>query len=147
MPVKRPRTEPKSAPKVVETRGRRPTYKDPKEFRTRVDEYFDDCDKNKVFPDEKGMYVFLKIFEEDLEPLLSQENPDAEEYLRILKLAKYRRESWLSRNMVSDNRMTNGCMNALKQEQNGGYTDRPAVDKSKSVRIIMPDGMTVDTFK
>jgi hypothetical protein len=112
-----------------------------------VDEYFTECNELGVFPDEKGMYVFMNIFEEDIEPLISEENPDAEEYLRILKLARYRRESWLSRNMVADNKMASGCMNALKQEQNGGYTDRPIADKKQRVEVVLPGGMTMDLFK
>ena len=40
-------------------------------------------------------------------------------------MAAARRESWLIRKMTSDNKAVQGCLNALKQPQNGGYTDRP----------------------
>ena len=46
-----------------------------------------------------------------------------------------RRTSWLSRHMVADNKKTNGCMNALKQEENGGYMDKPADNGEKVLRI------------
>ena len=147
MPRKAEEDKPISAPAVRDTRGGKPTYSDYRTFRKKVDEYFVECDELGVFPDEKGMYVFMGIFEEDLEPLIADENPKANEYLRILKLARYRRESWLSRNMVADNKKANGCMNALKQEQNGGYTDRPVVDKKQRVELVLPDGMTMDLFK
>jgi hypothetical protein len=133
--------KPATGPKVkTDTRGRRPEYSDYREFRKKVDEYFVQCEEDGVFPDEKGMFIHLNIFEEDLDALIDPENEYANEYLRILKLARYRRESWLSRNMVRDNKMANGCMNALKQEQNGGYTDRPAAGKQQKVQIILPNG-------
>lgn len=139
--------KPVSAPKVAETRGMRPKYPDYRVFRNKVDEYFNLCDDAGVFPDEKGMYLHLGIFEEDLDPLIGEDNPDALEYMRVLKLARYRRESWLSRNMVRDNKMANGCMNALKQEQNGGYIDRPSGSKKQTIEIVMADGVSKDLFK
>lgn len=142
------RPKPISAPKIGETRGRRPLYNDIKDFAKAVDDYFTDCDNLGVFPDEKGMFVFMKIFEEDLEPLLSPENPNCDEYARVLKRAKYRRESWLSRNMVADNKMANGCFNALKQENNGGYSDRGVQDKTeKKLKILFPTGIGVEAFQ
>ena len=148
MAAPRKKADPVTAPPVIEeTRGRRPSYNDYKVFRKKVDEYFADCDQKGIFPDEKGMYVFMDIFEEDLDPLLSSENKNASEYIRVLKRAQYRRESWLARNMVADNKKASGCMNALKQEQNGGYRDRAEANKTKRVQVIMPDGMTMDLFK
>lgn len=141
------KTAPISSPPIRDTRGGRPTYSDYRKLQTKVNEYFASCDDDGVFPDEKGMYVFLGVFKEDIEQYLDDSNPKAEEYARILKLAQYRRESWLSRNMVADMRKATGCMNALKQEQNGGYTDRPVVDKKKRVEVIMPEGMSMDLFK
>lgn len=147
MPKKQEEGKPVAAPAIKDTRGGRPKYNKYRDFRKKVDEYFVECNELGVFPDEKGMYVFMNIFEEDIEPLISEDNPDADEYLRILKLARYRRESWLSRNMVADNKMASGCMNALKQEQNGGYTDRPISDKKQRVEVVLPGGMTMDLFK
>lgn len=148
MAVAKERPKPISAPKIGENRGRRPQYNDVKDFSKAVDDYFAECDNLGVFPDEKGMYVSMKIFEEDLEPLLDPENPDAPEYARVLKRAKYRRESWLSRNMVADNKMANGCFNALKQEANGGYADRGVQDKTeKKLKILFPSGIGVEAFQ
>ena len=139
------KSKPVSAPPAGETKGGRPQYNDFTVFQARVNEYFQLCDQQGVFPDEKGMYVFLRIFEEDMDRLYARENGD--KYRDVTKLARYRRESWLSRNMVADNKMASGCMNALKQEMNGGYTDRPKADRGKSVRIILPDGTDMSLFK
>lgn len=147
MPKKASESKPIPAPAVRDTRGGTPTYADYRVLRKKINEYFEECNENGWFPDEKGMFVFLNIFEEDLDALTAPDNPTADEYKRILKLAQYRRESWLSRNMVADTRMATGCMNALKQEQNGGYTDRPAADKRQRIEVVLPDGETMDLFK
>lgn len=147
MAKKTEKSAPVSSPPIRDTRGGRPTYSDYRKLQSRVNEYFANCEESGVFPDEKGMYVYLGVFKEDIEEYISESNPKADEYSRILKLAQYRRESWLSRNMVADQRMAQGCMNALKQEQNGGYTTRPVVDNKKRVEIILPDGATMELFK
>ena len=147
MPKKEEKTAPVSSPPIRDTRGGRPTYSDYRRLASKVNDYFKECEGAGVFPDEKGMYVYLGVFKEDIEQYLEDTNPKAEEYARILKLAQYRRESWLSRNMVADMRKASGCMNALKQEQNGGYTDRPVADKRQRVELVLPDGMTMELFK
>ena len=122
-------------------------YKDFKKFQKAIDDYFEECKAdNDRMPDLRGMYVSMGILDEDVEELLA-DNPHADKYIRALKFAQYRRESWLSRNMVADNKKSYGCMNALKQEQNGGYTDRPVVDKKQRIEIVLPDGATMDMFK
>jgi hypothetical protein len=62
-------------------------------------------------------------------------NRDYEEFRRIFSNAKLRRESWLARHMVADNKKANGCMNALKQEENGGYSDRKMDSGEKTLRV------------
>lgn len=57
------------------------------------------------------------------------------QFRNAFEYAKCRRESWLTRKMVSDNKAANGCMNALKQKKNGGYTDRPVESNDKSLTI------------
>ena len=128
------RTKPIPAPRIAETRGGTPLYNDPAAFQSAVLAYFDECEEAGCFPDEAGMFVALKIFEEDLQRLYEKE--DGWKYERVMKVAKLRRESWLARNMVADNKLTNGCMNALKQERNGGYNDRPKASEQKRVVVV-----------
>lgn len=131
---------------IRETRGGRPQYNDYRKFRKAVDDYFAYCAELDEFPDEKGMYIYIDFFEDDIAKLLDG-NPKADEYLRILKLAQYRRESWAVRHMAKGDKASYGYMNILKQEQNGGYTDRPVVDKKQRIEIVLPDGATMDMFK
>lgn len=133
---------------MAETRGRRPTYTDYKDLRKKVDEYFDKCAEVDEFPDEKGMLLHLRIFKDDVDALVDDSNENAYEFQRIFEIAKYRRESWLSRHMVADNKKANGCMNALKQEQNGGYADRSADRGKQQTLNIKIDGVGGwDAFK
>lgn len=126
--------------------GQRPEYNNYVDLQRKVDEYFNKCAENDEFPDEKGMYLYLRVFKEDLEVKCEDSYPGHEEYRRILKEAQYQRESWLARHMVSDAKRANGCMNALKQEQNGAWIDRPD-KKQQTVKVELPAGMSWDSFK
>jgi hypothetical protein len=127
-------------------------YKTAAEFGNAIDEYFSLCkQENDTFPDEAGMIEHLGISPDTIERYKkagSKTAPeDAEEtdksYAQHLARAKLRRESWLARNMVSDNKRAQGCFNALKQEKNGGYVDRPQ-DTTQSGEMtikVQIDGM------
>ena len=119
-------------------------YKTPQELKTAVDKYFADCDHDHVFPDEAGMRVKLGLIGD-----LASEYEEADEgYRRVFDYARDRRESWLTRRMASDARAAQGCMNALKQEKNGGYIDRPEKTNQKQVVEIKFSGnIGKDDFK
>lgn len=120
---------------MAETRGRRPDWNDYKKLRKAVDEYHEACEAEDKFPDYDGLLLSLQIDREDVKAMIADDAPDAAEFQRIFTIAKMRRTSWLSRHMVADNKKTNGCMNALKQEENGGYMDKPADNGEKVLRI------------
>lgn len=120
---------------MAETRGRRPQWNDYKKLRLAVDEYHEKCEAEDKFPDYDGLLLSLQIDREDVKAMIADDAPDAAEFQRIFTIAKMRRTSWLSRHMVADNKKTNGCMNALKQEENGGYMDKPKDDGEKVLRI------------
>ena len=40
---------------------------------------------------------------------------------------------WLENQMVTESGRSSGCMNALKQEKNGGYADKAALREQKLV--------------
>lgn len=135
---------------TLERRGAKPTrdtYDTPAKLRKAIDDYFDLVLKKDVLPDEAGMLLFLGLRKRDFDYYCSEENKHREAYIDILEEAQLRRESYLSRVMSSDNKRAQGCMNALKQEKNGGYGDKP--DKgAKKIEVIvsgMPGGM--DAFK
>lgn len=114
----------------------------PEEFEKKVKFYFKDCEElRKVFPDEAGLLNFLDIEDEEYEAL-----KEADGYKRILRWARRRRTSWLERQMVVNNRAANGCMNALKQEHNGGYSDRPVERKERKL-IVKLEGLAADFGK
>lgn len=125
-------------------KGRPPEYKEPVVLKKAVDRYFNDCDERDIFPDFAGMKVALRLLDSDIEEFLAEDNSDRDEYRAVLESARDRRESWLSRRMVKEPKCANGCMNALKQEKNGGYMDKSKDKEAPTVKIefsSIPGGM------
>lgn len=114
----------------------------PKQFDKLVCDYLDNCDNNNVFPDEAGMILSLGISEREYKLLCGKE-----EYTDTITRAKLFRESWLARVMVSDNKRAQGCLNALKQEKNGGYIDRPIDRNEPRTLTIKLSGVGQEAFK
>ena len=113
-------------------RGPKPKYGSPELLQEAVDKYFLDCEKNgDTFPDYAGMCVFLGLTKKRLEDI----GNSSDEYFEILETAKLKREMWLSRKMAEDNKKAQGCMNNLKQPQNGGYIDRAIENKTSEIKI------------
>lgn len=120
---------------MAETRGRRPEWNDYKKLRLAVDKYFEDCAKIDEFPDYAGMLIALQIDKEDAKAMCAEDAPNYTEYRRIFKIAELKRESWLARHMVADNKKATGCMNALKQMENGGYQDKNIQQGDRTLKI------------
>ena len=112
------------------------TYGSPEELFDAIKVYFANCQKSQTFPDYKGMLVFLKLKERDVKALC--EDP---EYADIFEDAMYMRESDLVRKMTRDNKLANGCMNALKQPINGGYSDKYSDNKKESKLTLVLSGV------
>lgn len=119
----------------METRGRPPEYKEPKALRLAVEKYFAMCEEEGIFPDFAGMKGFLKLSKQDIDEMISKDNPDHADYQYIFEVAQDRRESWLARKMVTEPKVATGCMNALKQEKNGGYMDKSADKPLQPIKI------------
>ena len=49
--------------------------------------------------------------------------------------------------MVTDNKRAQGCLNALKQKENGGYTDRPVESGEKTLKVQIMGVGGWDAFK
>lgn len=49
--------------------------------------------------------------------------------------AKLARMDWLENQMVTEGGKATGCMNALKQEKNGGYADKAGAGSEKRLVI------------
>ena len=119
----------------METRGRKPKYNSPKDLRVAIDAYITDCEAKNVFPDYAGMKLFLKLSDRQIRNLQSEDHDDYMKYREVFEYAKDKRESWLVREMCKDNKRANGCLNALKQPNNGGYIDRPTDSGEKTLNI------------
>ena len=111
--------------------GGRPNDPTAAELEAKIDEYFAECDEKGRFPTESGMLLFLGLVGKKREDYLRKPK-----YKDVWETARDRRIDWLENQMVTNPRCAQGCMNALKQEKNGGYTDRNVVnDKSASKEL------------
>jgi hypothetical protein len=107
------------------------------ELKVKILTYFRDCEEvRQVFPDEAGMLNYLDIEDEEYEAMKT-----ASGYDKLIRWAKRRRKSWLERQMVTGNKGSAGCMNALKQENNGGYSEK-AVEPKERKLIVKIEGVT-----
>lgn len=132
----------------METRGRKPKYETPEKLRFAISEYINECEANDTFPDYAGMCLALKISKKTLESYCDPEkNANAEGFKEVLEEAAAKRESYLVRIMVTDNKRAQGCLNALKQKENGGYTDRPAESQEKTLKVQIMGVGGWDAFK
>ena len=99
--------------------------------------YFRDCEEVRlVFPDEAGMLNYLDIEDDEYEAMKTEPGYD-----KLIRWARRRRTSWLERAMVTGAKGSQGCMNALKQEKNGGYGDKPVETKERKL-IVKIEGVT-----
>ena len=124
-------------PTKYETRGKRPEYNEPRVLRKKIDEYFEQCERERVFADYAGMRLFLKLYKRDIEALCDPEvnGEKAYEYQDIFEYARDRRESQLARKMVTDPKMAAGCKAALAMPENGGYSDKAAENQERKINI------------
>lgn len=117
-------------------RGRKLTHT-PETIRLAIEKYFDTCEADKVFPDYAGMRLALELKESDVQYFLSDACEDCEAYRDLFNYARDRRESFLVRRMTSDNKLAQGCLNALKQPMNGGYIDRPVDTNGGKLEVTL----------
>lgn len=118
------------------------TYQSAADLRKVVDKYFAENEEKNEFPDYAGMKLYIGLRDEGTIKKYC-EDP---EFNEIFTEAKLRRESFLVRRMTKDNKLAQGCLNALKQEVNGGYTDRP-VDSGERKLVIEMKGVGENAFK
>lgn len=101
----------------------------------RVAAYFDDRAENGMFPTESGMMLHLGLYGEKLKRYLADKD-----YAGVWERAEQRRTDWLENRMVTEGKSANGCMNALKQQKNGGYADRSAPEKKTRSQFLIKLG-------
>lgn len=107
-----------------------------RELRKGIDEYFDERTARGRFPTEAGMLLALGLSEERY-AALRRERIFAREFER----ARLARMDWLENQMVTEGGKASGCMNALKQEKNGGYADRAAAVSREQKLVIELKGV------
>ena len=117
-------------------------YETADQLRTVINKYFAYFESKNEFPDYAGMKMAIGIKSEAAVKEYCKDPAFAE----VFEEAKLRRESFLVRRMTRDNKLAQGCLNALKQEANGGYTDKP-VENGERKLIIELKGVGENAFK
>ena len=102
------------------------------EMRGEIDRYFAQRRAEGRFPTEAGMLLALDLSEEEYKKL-SEERLFKKEFDR----ARLARNDWLENQMVTESGRASGCMNALKQEKNGGYADKGAGPREQKLVICL----------
>jgi hypothetical protein len=130
-------------------RGPKPLYESPDALRKKIDEYFTIMEEKNEFPDLAGMRLYLRMSEATMKKYQEEDHENYEEYREIFNEAKDRRESFLVRRMTRDNKLAQGCLNALKQPANGGYIDKPQDQGGKMEITLKVAGLKggVDSLK
>lgn len=109
------------------------------DFRRGVLAYHKLCEEENggegVFPDLAGLRLYLRLSKADIKAMSEGDDEYAQGIRDVLAEAQDMRESWLARKMTSDNKRAIGCLNALKQPDNGGYIDKPVDTGEKTLTI------------
>lgn len=124
-----------------ETRGKNPTYPDPKKLRSKVDEFFDECERENRFASFPAMLLYLNITKPKYYELLDPEvkGSMAQKYRDIDEYASLRRQDQLLQKMWNDSKMSTSCKAALAMPENGGYTEKSAENQDRKIAIKVSD--------
>lgn len=114
----------------------RPRKETAAQLRERIERYFERRQAEGRFPTEAGMLLELGLSEEKYAAYLA----DAR-YRPELERARLRRMDWLENQMVTESGRATGCMNALKQEKNGGYADKGSQASREQKLVIELKGV------
>lgn len=114
----------------------RPPKSPASELEEKVDAYFASCGEREEYPTEAGMILWLGMSVEKY-----SQTCDDKDYGPVMERARLKRKAWLENRMVTEPKCANGCMNALRQEENGGYRDKSAQDVKKRELVIRLDGV------
>lgn len=122
-------------------RGPKPLYESPEALKKKINAYFAEQEEAGEFPDFAGMRIYLGMSEKTIKAYQEEGHDNYEEYRAIFDEARDRRESFLVRRMTKDNKLAQGCLNALKQPANGGYVDKAPESKNKVEVTIKVAGL------
>ena len=96
------------------------------EFRQIIDEYFSECERLEIFPDEAGMALRLGLERGQIDTLLASTDRRRAGYRRAILDARLRRESVLVRGIYASEKSTSGKIFLSRQGSAGGLSDKNA---------------------
>lgn len=118
-------------------------YDTPEDMKRQIDRYFDMRKESGEFPTFAGMLKYIGISKRTYYRYTNIETEDEDMplelrngYRNVFEEAELRREDWLENRMVTEPKAANGCMNSLKQPQNGGFKDRFEGDIQATLTVV-----------
>ena len=102
------------------------------EMRGAIEAYFETRRAEGRFPTEAGMLLQLDLGEDEYRKL-----GEDRIFRREFERARLARMDWLENQMVTESGRATGCMNALKQEKNGGYADKALAQREQKLVICL----------
>ena len=135
--------------------GAKRKFETPEGLRRQVQAYLDMMLEKDELPTFAGMLRYLDISKRTYHRYMNMEEPDPEmtdeerhAYRKVFEDAQLvsqavsnlvsnavRREDYLERRMVREPRAANGCMNSLKQIQNGGFKEKIEADVDARITV------------
>jgi hypothetical protein len=117
-------------------------YKSPEDLERKIEKFFD---ADMLFHSRPAMLEFLDI---GVDTYLDMQNGTGlykdKGFSKIVKKAENRRQLELVNLGLSDKEKSVFSMFLLKQDQNGGYRDRPKDDSDNKPVSITINGVTID---
>lgn len=122
--------------------GAKRKFETPEGLRRQVQAYLDMMLEKDELPTFAGMLRYLDISKRTYHRYMNMEEPDPEmtdeerhAYRKVFEDAQLVREDYLERRMVREPRAANGCMNSLKQIQNGGFKEKIEADVDARITV------------
>ena len=117
-------------------------YDTPEDMKRQVDRYFAEREAKGEFATFAGMLKYIGISKRTYYRYINIEEDDPDlpfelrkGYRAVFEEAQLRREDFLEKTMVSEPKLANGCMNSLKQPQNGGFKERIEQDVNATLTV------------
>ena len=121
----------KNKPKL---RSKKPKFATPEELDKACICFLAECEEKNKFPDEASLLRFLDISQDTKERYISNEDNSFSGFAEVLKKQELIRESALVQ-LIVQNQKDTGLMFLLKQQKNGGYSDKQQADSKQTVEI------------
>ena len=116
-------------------------------FQKKIEDYFQECERDGIYPDEAGLILHLKLDKETYDRYKNNAKGTPAGYMRYLEDARLRRESIIVRDIYSNEKSPTGKIFLARQPENGGLCDKAPQTSAKTTVEVLIDGKPVNHFE